>query len=166
MNYDFKLVLTSVTRSDIFITSYKYITRKDALNTMTHTLTLTEKVFKLEFLVGMIFYAIGIILITPATTPMLIKYIAVGILLFVLLLIIIRTVFSNSEKLDERARTNFYKASNTTLFSALLFLIISVILIQFLPFSVILSPAMLSFILAGLFTTHSHTFKKLELSGE
>jgi len=127
---------------------------------------LTDKIFKLELLSGFIFYGIGILMMTPSTTSEIVKYIAVGGMTIIEIVIGIYYLTQQSEKMDERAKLNINKASNSTL------IIISVLLLILglgyelfhvqLPFSL----GIVSFSLATILVVHSYVFKQLELSGE
>lgn len=127
---------------------------------------LTDKIFKLELLSGFIFYGIGILMVTPATTPEIVKYIAVGGLIIIEIGIGIYYFTQRSEKMDERAKLNINKASNSTLISVSILLLIlglgyEIFSVQ-LPFSL----GIVSFMLATILMIHSYAFKHLELSGE
>lgn len=60
---------------------------------MKKELNLTGKIYTIEFLSGMIFYVIGVFLVTPATDPMYVKYLAIGFLVMIQLLIV--TILTN-----------------------------------------------------------------------
>lgn len=132
---------------------------------MKKALNLTAKIYTIEFLSGMFFYSLGILITTPPTNPEIFKIIGIGSMLLILLAVIIKTLFTNSEKLDERAKNNFYKSSTITLLIALVFLVISGLLSQFLSLNLALSPAIVSFALATILVAHSSTFRTLELAG-
>ena len=119
---------------------------------------LTDKIFKLELLSGFIFYGIGILMMTPATTPNIVKYIEIVIGIYYLV--------QQSEKMDERAKLNINKASNTTLISVSVTLLILGLGYELFSVHLPFSLGIISFILATILIFHSYVFKQLELSGE
>lgn len=133
---------------------------------MKKEINLTGKIYTVVFLSGMFFYAIGIWLITPATSPSYIKYIGIGAMLAILLTIVAVTLFRKSEKLDERARHNFYKASNLALLFTLVLLLLGGTALLVFPIRTALLPGIISLALATIFAVHSMTFRTLELSGK
>lgn len=159
------LMLTSFLSSDIFITSYKYITRKKEV-IMKKEMNLTGKIYLVEFLSGMIFYGIGIFLLTPATSPVAVKYIGIGILSLVLLACLIWIIKSRSEKMDERAKNNFNKASNLTIILFSFLLLIFGIIIQFLSVKFYFSSGLIALMLASILIVHAGSFRQLEISGK
>lgn len=133
---------------------------------MKKKMNLTGKIYTIELLSGMIFYGIGILLITPPTNPLVIKYIGVGSLIVLQLVIIIFTMFRNSEKLDERALVNVYKASNLTVFILFFLFFVSGVVIQIFSLKISFSAAISAFILAIMLVTHSTVFRTLENLGK
>ncbi|MHC5251005.1 hypothetical protein ACYRFS_07115 [Listeria kieliensis] len=133
---------------------------------MKKEINLTGKIYTVVFLSGMFFYVIGIWLITPATNPSYIKYIGIGAMLVILFSIVLATIFRKSEKLDERARHNFYKASNLALLFTLFLLFLGGIILLAFPIRLTLLPGVISLALATIFAVHSLTFRTLELSGK
>lgn len=133
---------------------------------MKTKMNLTGKIYTIELLSGMIFYSLGILFITPPTTPEIIKNLAIGLMILVLLIIMGVTILTNKEKLDERALNNFYKSSNVTFFFTLIFLLAGGIVIYFIPMGFRLSPAIISFMLAVILILHGSTFRSLEMSGK
>lgn len=133
---------------------------------MKTKMNLTGKIYTIELLSGMIFYSLGILFITPPTTPEIIKNLAIGLMILVLIIIMGVTILTNKEKLDERALNNFYKSSNVTFFFTLIFLLAGGIVIYFIPMGFRLSPAIISFMLAVILILHGSTFRSLEMSGK
>ncbi|MBM7690503.1 hypothetical protein BCR24_15895 [Enterococcus ureilyticus] len=133
---------------------------------MKTKMNLTGKIYTIELLSGMIFYSIGILFITPPTTPEITKYLAIGLMILVLLIIMVVTILTNTEKLDERALNNFYKSSNITFFFILIVLLIGGVITQFIPIDIKLSTSIISFILAVVLILHGSTFRSLEISGK
>ncbi|MCA5013976.1 MULTISPECIES: hypothetical protein [unclassified Enterococcus] len=133
---------------------------------MKTKMNLTGKIYTIELLSGMIFYSLGILFITPPTTPEIIKNLAIGLMILVLLIIMVAAILTNKEKLDERALNNFYKSSNVTFFFTLIFLLAGGIVIYFIPMGFRLSPAIISFMLAVILILHGSTFRSLEMSGK
>lgn len=127
---------------------------------------LTDKIFKLELLSGFIFYGIGILMMTPATTPKIVKYIAIGGMTIIEIVIGIYYLVQQSEKMDERAKLNINKASNTTLISVSVTLLILGLGYELFSVHLPFSLGIISFILATILIFHSYVFKQLELSGE
>ncbi|MGG5371681.1 hypothetical protein [Enterococcus sp. AZ196] len=127
---------------------------------------LTDKIFKLELLGGFIFYRIGILMLTPTTTPVIEKYISIGGMTTIEIVIGICYWIQQSEKMDERAKLNINKASNSTLISVSVLLLMLGLGYEFssvhLPFSL----GIVAFIFATILVVHSCVFKQLELSGE
>ncbi|EOL49964.1 hypothetical protein [Enterococcus caccae] len=127
---------------------------------------LTERIYTIELLSGMIFYSLGILFVTPPTNSEFTKYTIGGLMILVLLIIMVVTILTNTEKLDERALNNFYKSSNITFLFILLFLLVGGVATYFIPIGLKLSPAIISFILAVILILHGSTFRSLEISGK
>lgn len=127
---------------------------------------LTDKIFKTELLSGFIFYGIGIFMMTPETTPEIIKYIGVGGLIIIEIGIGTYYLTQQSEKMDERAKLNINKASNSTLIIVSILLLILGLGYEIFSVHLSFSLEIVSFMLATILMVHSNVFKQLELSGE
>ncbi len=128
-------------------------------------MNLTAKIYLTEFLAGMFFYGIGIFLITPATDTPLIKYAAIGSMLLVMLGVWIYVLRKRTEKLDERALHNLFKASATTLALVTLFTLLAGLVIELFQLKIILSAGILCLGLALILISHAATFRILEVKG-
>lgn len=128
-------------------------------------MNLTTKIYLMEYLGGMIFYSIGIFLITPPTNPGFVKYIGIGGMLLILLGVWTYTYLKKSEQLDERGMNNLSKASNVTILIVLFLLFLSGVLLLLLDFHLDFSPAIISFVLATILVSHATAFRTLEVKG-
>ncbi len=129
-------------------------------------MNLTARIYLLEYLSGMIFYSIGIFLITPPTDPAFVKYIFVGGMLLILVGIWINTYLKKTDKLDERGLNNLFKASSVTILILLFLLLLSGIILLLVDIHLIFSSGIISFILAIIFIIHATTFRTLEIKGD
>lgn len=132
---------------------------------MKKEMNLTGKIYLVEFLSGMLFYGMGILFITPPTEPIMVKYIGIGCLSLIELAILFWVLKSRSEKMDERAKNNFNKASNLTMISVSLLLLVLGIGIQLFSLKFYLSIGIISFILATILIIHAASFRQLEILG-
>lgn len=97
-------------------------------------INLTERTYGLEYTLDLLLYGIGILLLTPHTNNSLLKNALIFIVCLIGLLGRIYQFSTSKEKIDERAKYNFIKASNLTLIIITIFLMIVVEIIQlFLP---------------------------------
>lgn len=124
--------------------------------------SLTGKIYVIEFLSGMIFYVIGILLITPISNPPILKTIVLGATITVQALIIIYTAFVRAERIDERAEFNFNKASSITLYTAIILVIILGITIEIFSFNPTFSSGLIALVLATTLCLHALLFHSLE----
>lgn len=132
---------------------------------MKKEFNLTGKIYTIEFLSGMIFYVIGVFLVTPATNPIYVKYLGIGSLAFIQLIFIIQMWLKKSEKIDERAKLNIHKASHVTIqILWLLFLLIGIIF-SITSIKIYVTSAIISFVLATVLVIHACIFRMYELSG-
>lgn len=129
-------------------------------------ITLTKKIFGLEYLSAGLLYGLGIFLITPASDDPMIKFVGVGSLMAVLAVMLIRLSLNHQERMDERARRNLDRASTITLRIVCLLLLILVIGLQFITFSPSAISATIAFLLAIALCVHAFSFKKIEEVGE
>ena len=127
-------------------------------------MNLTARVYGLEYGIGMAFYGIGILLITPPTNNPLLKN---SLILIVCLASVIGSLIQykqTNEKFDERAKHNFMKASNVTLMILLFLLITGGTIIQLFNLNLIFSSGIAFFMLATLCVIHANAFRQLETS--
>lgn len=87
-------------------------------------------------------------------------------MILTLAILFIKFFFKKSEKLDERAIHNLFKASGITLEIFLLFLVISVVIFALGNFRIQLSSGILCLIIASLLCVHAYVFYALEKSGQ
>ena len=132
---------------------------------MKKEMNLTERIYALEYVIGMFFYGIGILLVTPPTSNPFFKN------MIVLLVCLVGVIgggvqFKQShEKIDERAKNNFVRASNTTLIIFICLLIIFGSLFQLLTVKINFFSGIIFFMLATICVIHASAFKKFEQSG-
>lgn len=129
-------------------------------------MNLTAKIYCSEIFAGMVFYVVGVFLITPPTLPLFLKPLFCGIMVLTLAILFIKFFFNKSEKLDERAIHNLFKAGGITLEIFLLFLVISVVIFALGNFRIQLSSGILCLIIASLLCVHAYVFYALEKSGQ
>lgn len=129
-------------------------------------ITLTKKIFGLEYLSAGLLYGLGIFLITPATDDPVIKFIGVGSLMVVLAVLLIRLGLNHQQRMDERARQNMDRASTITLRLIFLLLLVLAAVLQFLPLSGSVISAAIAFLLAIALCIHASAFKKIDEAGE
>lgn len=128
---------------------------------MKKEMTLTEKIFTLEYLCGMICYVLGVLLITPDAKG---KMIIGGAMVLVLILLLIQLGRKQSEQMDERGQANLDHASTITLRVLLLLVAIFAVLLYFMPLKWALPPVLVFAMGLGLWV-HAYNFKRLEEAG-
>lgn len=110
-------------------------------------MSLTERIYGLEYSIGVLFYGVGILLLTPPTNNQLLKNLIISAVCLVGLVGAIYQFRSSKEKIDERDKNNFIKASNITLLIISTFLVIVVDMIQLLSIIIKLNAWLILFVL-------------------